>query len=174
MTVASSKPHPVPGDAEAGVPRTLRRATSDDVAPLVALQEAAYAQNRGLLGVEPLPLRWNYVSVLAKSEVWVRDAERDAVSTHDAFDAALIVTAEDDGLLIDSLAVHPEAQGKRIGTALLHAAAMRARALGRPRLTLYTGAPLVHLIAWYERNGFIAVSSELLDDRTIVHMCRDI
>ncbi|MEM1305917.1 MAG: GNAT family N-acetyltransferase [Pseudomonadota bacterium] len=140
----------------------------------MALQQAAYARNRALLGVEPLPLRWDYAFVLAHSEVWVRDAERDASPTSNVFDAALIMTPEDDGLLIDSLAVHPNAQGRRIGTALLDAAVERARALGRSQLTLYTGAPLVHLIAWYERHGFNAVSTELLDDRTIVHMCRDV
>ncbi len=38
----------------------LRRATADDLSAVTALQQAAYAKNRVLLGVEPLPLTADY------------------------------------------------------------------------------------------------------------------
>jgi hypothetical protein len=34
----------------------LRRATIEDLPQVVALKHAAYAKNRAILGVEPLPL----------------------------------------------------------------------------------------------------------------------
>ena len=38
----------------------LRRATRDDLSAVTALQRAAYAKNRAILGVEPLPLMADY------------------------------------------------------------------------------------------------------------------
>jgi len=54
---------------------TLRRAGPQDFTALVALQHTAYARNRELLGVEPLPLLADYRVVLAEREVWVLDGD---------------------------------------------------------------------------------------------------
>jgi hypothetical protein len=43
----------------------LRRATVDDLAAVVALQHAAYAKNRAILGVEPVPLLADYGQIFA-------------------------------------------------------------------------------------------------------------
>ncbi len=48
-----------------------RRAGPGDVAAIEALQRAAYARNRVLLGVEPLPLRADYRDIVARMEVWL-------------------------------------------------------------------------------------------------------
>ena len=53
----------------------LRRATIDDLAAVTALQQAAYAKNRALLGVEPLPLRRTTPGLLGY-EVWLADGRR--------------------------------------------------------------------------------------------------
>ncbi|MBV8839658.1 MAG: N-acetyltransferase, partial [Alphaproteobacteria bacterium] len=47
----------------------LKRAAADDLDAVVALQRAAYAKNRPLLGVEPLPLLADYRQVFADYEV---------------------------------------------------------------------------------------------------------
>ena len=46
-------------------------ATFDDLATLIAFQEAAYAGNRAIKGVEPLPLQVDYRDILARMEVWI-------------------------------------------------------------------------------------------------------
>ena len=45
---------------------TLRRAGPGDLAVVTALQRAAYAKNRPLLGVEPLPLLADYDEILRR------------------------------------------------------------------------------------------------------------
>jgi ribosomal protein S18 acetylase RimI-like enzyme len=144
---------------------TLRRATDADLAAIVALQHAAYASNRVLLGVEPLPLLVDYADILASHEVWLADGRG-------GLEGVLILKAESDYLLIWSIATAPSVRGSGLGNRLLVAAEMRARELGQNCVRLYTGEPLTGNIAWYERHGFVRERIEQLDDRRIVHMVK--
>jgi len=74
--------------------------------------------------------------------------------------------------LIESIATEPAAQGQGLGRALLEAAERRAQELGCAALRLFTGAPRVHLVAWYARHGFAVERREALRDREIVHMVK--
>jgi GNAT superfamily N-acetyltransferase len=143
----------------------LRRAEVADLVPLLALQRAAYAKNRPLLGVEPLPLRADYAVVMRDMEVWVSENDARLVG-------ALILEPRADDLLIWSIAADPSAQRAGLGRSLLAAAEERARQLGRNVIRLYTGTPLGHLVAWYGRHGFAVERIEALSDRSITHMIK--
>lgn len=145
--------------------RTLRRADLSDLAQVEALQRAAYARNRILLGVEPVPLLWDYALVFREREVWVLDGREGPAGV-----AILQPRAED--LLIDSLAAGPRTQGFGYGNLLLAAGEARARALGRTTVRLYTGEPLEANIQWYRRKGFAIERVEQLPDRRLVHMAK--
>ncbi|MGE7415329.1 GNAT family N-acetyltransferase [Methylobacterium tarhaniae] len=142
---------------------TLRRATTADEAALATLQEAAYAPNRPLLGVEPVPLLTPAAEVLARYEVWLAD--------HDGAPAgALVLDPTPDHLMIWSVSVDPARQGGGLGNALLAAAERRARDLDLSDLRLYTGDKLVRNIDWYARRGYATERVEDLPDRRLVHM----
>jgi ribosomal protein S18 acetylase RimI-like enzyme len=143
----------------------LRRATAADVDALTALQRAAYARNRDLLGVEPLPLLADYADILSRHEVWLAEGEQGLV-------AALILEPRQDDLLIWSVATHPRAQGRGLGRRLLAAAEARAAALGRRVMRLYTGEQLTANIAWYGRHGYAVERVEQMPDRRAVHMVK--
>lgn len=145
----------------------MRRVTPADLGALTALQRAAYARNRPLLGVEPLPLLTDYAALLADPgfEVWLDEAAGRP-------DGALIVAPREDNLWIESVAVRPEAQRTGRGDRLLAFAETRARDLGLGALRLLTGAPLRHLIDWYGRRGFAVEREEALPDRVVVHMAK--
>jgi GNAT superfamily N-acetyltransferase len=147
----------------------LSRASIDDVAAVTALKQAAYAHNRTLLGVEPLPLLIDYREVLADpaKETWLARAGGRPTG-------ALVLAIRRGDLLIESIAIDPRAQGGGLGRRLLEATIERARELGRPTVRLYTGSPLAHLIAWYGRHGFVVEQEEVLTDRRITHMKRDL
>ncbi|WP_406854905.1 GNAT family N-acetyltransferase [Alsobacter sp. KACC 23698] len=144
---------------------SLRRATPDDLGALVALQRAAYAQNRALLGVEPLPLQADYEAVLRDWEVWLADGPAGLAG-------ALILELRPDDLLIWSVAADPGAQRSGFGNRLLAAAEERARQLGRTAIRLYTGQALTHNVAWYSRKGYRVESVEPMPDRILVHMVK--
>ncbi len=143
----------------------LRRAEAGDLESLLALQQAAYAKNRPLLGVEPLPLLADYGAIMRDMEVWVSETDARLVG-------ALILEPRVDDLLVWSIAADPAAQGAGLGRALLAAAEVRARQLGRTVIRLYTGTPLRHLVDWYGRHGFAVERIETLSDRSITHMIK--
>ena len=143
----------------------LRRATAADLDALVALQRAAYAQNRDLLGVEPLPLTVDYGDVLREHEVWLTESGPE-------LSGALILEQRPDDLLIWSIATSPSHRAAGLGRALLKAAEDRARQLGRTVIRLYTGQRLTHNVAWYSRHGYRVEGVEQMPDRAIVHMIK--
>jgi ribosomal protein S18 acetylase RimI-like enzyme len=142
----------------------LRRAAPADLNAVVAIQRAAYARNRTLLGVEPLPLLADYAEIFRDYEVWV--------TANGPITGVLILEPRPADLLIWSIATDPQAQQGGLGHAMLAAAETRARELGLGTMRLYTGATLRHLIDWYGRNGYVIERSEPLSDRIIAHMVK--
>lgn len=144
-----------------------RRGGPDDRAAIEALQQAAYARNRELLGVEPLPLLADYGSLFASHEFWLLDG---AVAPR----GLLVLEKRPKDLLIWSVAASPVAQGQGVGTRLLDFAETRARQLKRSTLRLYTGEKLIQNIAWYQRHGYAVEGREVLADRVLIHMVKTI
>ena len=136
-----------------------------DVPALEALQRAAYARNRALLGVEPLPLQVDYREIVARMEVWLFGPPRTLLGV-------LALEAEPDALLIWSVATAPKRPGAGLGDVMLDFAHARARELKLAAIRLYTGEKLRDNIDWYQRRGFAIDRVEALADRRIVHMSK--
>jgi ribosomal protein S18 acetylase RimI-like enzyme len=143
----------------------LRRATHEDLAAIVALQQAAYAKNRAILGVEPLPLMVDYAAIFPQYEFWVAGGAQ-------TLDGVLILQARADDLLIWSIASAPGSQGRGIANMMLEFAEIRAREVGLACIRLYTGEKLVSNIAWYLRHGYLLESTEDLGDRMCVNLIK--
>ena len=160
LSLSALNARSVPGHA-------LRRAGPDDVPAFAALQEAAYAPNRPLLGVEPVPLLTDPHDALARYETWLCEEEGRLIG-------ALALDPRPDHLVIWSVSVQPGLQGRGLGRELLAAAEARTRALGLSTLRLWTGAPLAKNIDWYGRRGYAVERTEDLPDRRLVHMVKHI
>jgi GNAT superfamily N-acetyltransferase len=141
----------------------LRRADGEERPAVEALQRAAYARNRELLGVEPLPLMADYGEIMRTMETWVTDGLG-------GIEGVLILEPHPDHMLVWSLATRPGAQARGLGRLLLAAAEDRARELGLGEMRLYTGSVLTHLVEWYGRHGYTVSEIERLPDRSITHM----
>jgi len=144
---------------------TLRRATASDLGAIEALQHAAYAANRAILGVEPLPLQADYAEILATMEVW-------CAGPPNGLAGLLILEPHPDHLLIWSIAIDPAGQSRGLGRTLLAAAEDRAHQLGLPQMQLYTGSKLTERVAWYGRHGYTVSRIEQLQDRSITYMSK--
>jgi ribosomal protein S18 acetylase RimI-like enzyme len=145
----------------------LRLAEAGDLVAIEKLQHDAYARNRELLGVEPLPLLSDYADILSRNVVWLAE-EHAGAGTRLA--GVLILTPQDDDLLVWSVATAPYAQGRSVASQLMQLAEKIAAASGLARLTLYTGEKLTKNVEWYKRLGYAETRRETLPDRVIVHM----
>ena len=143
----------------------LRRATSADMDAVVALQHAAYAKNRVVLGVEPLPLQADYAEIVSAMEVWLAESAAGP-------DGVLILEPRDSDLLIWSIATEPARPHSGLGRNMLAWAEVRARQLDRHTMRLYTGTLLTHLVQWYGRHGYATECIERMSDRSITHMVK--
>ncbi len=141
----------------------IRRATSDDLPKIVAMQHAAYASGRNTTGVEALPLRADYDEIFAHHECWIS-------GDGDTLEGALILELRPDDLLIWSIATHPRMRSTGLGSHLFDFAVQRARDTGRTVMRLYTNERLTRNIAWYTRRGFTIERVEKMPDRNAVHM----
>src|SRR5215467_6823504 len=76
----------------------LRRADAADIPSVTALQRSAYAGNRSILGVEPLPLLADYDSLRSSCEIWLADGAG-------GLEGVLILQVRSDNLLLWSVAM---------------------------------------------------------------------
>lgn len=145
----------------------LRRADLRDLAAVRDFQHAAYARNRAIQKVEPLPLLVDYADIFRTHEVYV--AEQDA-----RIAGVLILEERPDDLLVWSIATCETAKETGLGNLMLRAAEDRAAALGRATMRLYTGQKLTRNVAWYQRSGYAIERIETMPDRNVVHMVKQL
>lgn len=131
--------------AAAGPALRLRPLTEAELAPAVALLEAA--------------LSWDRIAVVAAEKLFGGNGRRSGQALG-AFTAAgeLVGVLVQAGRFVKLLAVLPQAQRRGIGTALLAAARGAARAAGCRRLWLITTNDNTPAIRFYERRGFHVVA----------------
>ena len=126
----------------------LRPARPEDAPAVTALVRAAYARWVPRLGREPAPMTADDAALIAAGAVTLlEDAGR--------LLGVLVLIPQPDALMIENVAVAPEAQGRGLGGLLLAEADRVARETGRRRVRLYTNAAMTENIGFYARRGFV-------------------
>ena len=146
-------------DAAPGAPSFLppgcavRRAQAADAGRVLALSAAAFLPvYLPVIGVAPRPATEDYAPHIALGETWL--------ATLDGLDAgALVLHPGVDAWTLYSIAVHPDAQGRGLGRALLAFAQARTRAAGAQTLRLYTNVRMTRNVALYRGAGFVEVGT---------------
>lgn len=126
---------------------SLRPATEADLPAILRIVEAAYSPWVERIGQRPKPMDEDYAALVTRGRAEM--AEREGAPV-----ALLVLEWEADHMLLENLAVAPEAQGSGLGTALLAAAEKRAREAGVPEIRLYTHVKMASNIAFYTRHGY--------------------
>jgi len=127
---------------------SFRPAVVADVPALAEVARRAYAPYVERMGQEPPPMIADYHEVVARGEVWVAEDDRRVLGM-------LVLSAEPAYLLVENVAVVPEAQGKGVGNALMRLAEDRAAASGLAELRLYTNAAMTENLRYYPRRGYV-------------------
>lgn len=125
----------------------IRLALKKDGERLAAIVDAAYALYIPRIGGKPGPMLEDYADLAAQglAHVW---EESGAI-------LGLVVLIDCDGyLLLDNIAVAPEAQGKGIGGRLLAFVEAEALRRGFTELRLYTNEKMTENLTLYPKLGF--------------------
>ncbi|WP_405782021.1 GNAT family N-acetyltransferase [Streptomyces sp. NBC_00859] len=130
----------------------IRPATAADVASVRAVTEAAYRPYTERIGVVPAPMEADHAADVAAGRVFV---------TGDPVAGVLVLVRGAGHLLLESVAVAPDARGTGVGRRLLAFAEVYARRSGLGEVRLYTNALMRENQALYPRYGY-----ELLERRT--------
>jgi ribosomal protein S18 acetylase RimI-like enzyme len=139
----------------------LRRAASADLPAIRAVIDAAYARYLTRMDKPPGPMLRDYGPSVRDGTTWVADSPVAAVLT---------LYARDDHLYVENIAVHPGAQGRGLGRALMSFAEQEAARLGLTRMALVTHEVMTENQAIYARLGYAEIERRTEDGYRRVYM----
>jgi GNAT superfamily N-acetyltransferase len=114
------------------LPVKFKRANPADKAIIQRISAEAYVPAyMAVLGTIPKPATEDYGERIEKGQVWILEVEGQPTEV-------AVLKERADHLLVYSIAVKPDAQGKGYGTALLDFADQRAIGIGLREVRLYT------------------------------------
>jgi ribosomal protein S18 acetylase RimI-like enzyme len=125
----------------------MRAATMDDLPQIQDLVARAYGHYIARMGRPPGPMLDNYAARIELGQAFVAEEEG-------AVAGLLVLIDEADHLLLDNVAVHPDAQGRGLGRKLMAFADAEALRRVSGELRLYTHESMTENIALYSRLGW--------------------
>jgi GNAT superfamily N-acetyltransferase len=123
-----------------------RRAVETDLGALREIVDAAYGKYLIRMDRPPGPMLRDMQPLVEAEQVWVVGRPITGL-------ISLVVT-DDDSLLVENVAVHPDAQGAGLGRQLMEFAEEEARRLDARRLWLYTNEVMHENIDIYAHLGY--------------------
>jgi GNAT superfamily N-acetyltransferase len=147
--------------------RVLRRAGPADAEAVAALTRAAYAKWIPVIGRAPKPVTADY-------DAAVRAHLIDLLFENGRLVALIECIRQPDHLLIENLAVAPEAQGSGHGRFLMAHVERLACTLGYSEIRLYTNKLFAENIAFYAKLGYRLDCETPFKGGFLVHMTRGI
>ena len=110
---------------------SFRSATGADAPKVATLVNAAYGHYVERIGMVPRPMTDDYADVIANKRVTVAES-------HGTIVGVIVLTVDDEGFLIDNVAVDPSYRGKGLGRGLLEFAEAEAQRARFDSIYLYT------------------------------------
>jgi len=126
----------------------IRIANAADCPLIEEIVRGAYSRYVSRIGREPGPMLDDYAALIGKGLVHV-------IEHQGVVRGVLVLVPERDAMLLDNIAVAPEAQGLGLGRKLLDFAEQQAATAGYRTLRLYTNEAMVENIALYLRLRFV-------------------
>ncbi|UVF18301.1 GNAT family N-acetyltransferase [Microvirga terrae] len=126
----------------------IRLAVPRDLADVEAIVQSTYAGYIPLIGQKPGPMSDDYSALIETRSVHVLVGEGRILGV-------LVLIPEPDTMLLDNVAVSPDAQGRGYGRLLIAFAERLAIERGLKAVRLYTNEAMSENIRLYERLGFV-------------------
>lgn len=142
---------------------SLRKAAPTDAADIADLTDAAYSGYIPLIGRKPQPMLADYARMAVDNTIYL-------LTVNDQLAGVLVLVYEPDALLIYSVAIHPDYQGRGLGRQLLALAEQQAIEAGYSSIRLYTNERFTYNIELYQWLGYQETGREPLLGSNLVHM----
>lgn len=130
------------------MPSLPRLASLQDRSAVEDVVQRAYAHYVSRIGKPPGPMLDDYAALIADGRVNV-------IEQGGAMRAIVVLIPQEDALLLDNVAVVPEAQGSGLGRTMLQFAERSALEAGYRCIRLYTNEAMTENIALYLRLGYV-------------------
>ena len=131
----------------------IRRATAMDEARIRSVARAAYTRYVSAMGREPAPMVADFGAQIAAGQVWVTDGGEGFV----------VCYTKGDAMLLENVAVHPDAAGRGLGRALIAFCEAEAARRGLGAVILYTNAKMTENLSIYPRLGYVQTDRRMED-----------
>jgi GNAT superfamily N-acetyltransferase len=132
----------------------IRPGVAADTDAVAGCVKDAFSIYIELIGRPPAPMLLDFPAVIAAGQAWVADLDGKVVG-------ALIQYETEEGFYIDTVAVLPAFQGKKIGRALLVFAEDEARRQGYDSLYLCTNVKMSANQVLYPKIGYVKYDKKL-------------
>lgn len=142
---------------------SLRPATGSDAEAVSGLVARAYRHYVERIGMLPGPMTEDYAQVIRDKRVTVAESDRTIIGI-------LVLDVDDEGFVIDNVAVDRPVRGTGLGRALLELAEAEARRAGFDSIYLYTHEGMTENIDLYRRIGYVEYDRRSLGDFSLVFM----
>lgn len=129
----------------------IRQAVPDDVEALRACAESAYARYVAAIGRKPAPMVADFAAQVAAGQVY------GAFGDDGALRGFIVFFVRDDHMLLENVAVRPEAAGRGVGRSLIDFCERAARRRGLGSVRLYTNEKMTENLVIYPRLGYTEV-----------------
>lgn len=126
----------------------VKIATRDDVDRIRDIVIAAYSKYVPRIGRRPAPMDADYDAMVPGGKIHVLKREQNVLGL-------IVITPQDDALMVGNLCVAPEAQGKGFGRVLMGHAETMARSMNLAAITLFTNEKMHENIGLYLKLGFV-------------------
>lgn len=137
----------------------------EDAAAIAAITDAAYSKYIPLLGRKPQPMTADYARMVTEDSIWLLHLD-------DLLVGLIVLVLEAEAMLIYSVVVHPEYQGRGLGHRLLAWAEEEACRAGYASIRLYTNTLFVDNVRLYHSIGYHDTGLEPYLGSTLVHMAK--
>ena len=127
---------------------TIRAARPEDAAPITECVSASFAHYIARMGTKPGPMLYDYARFITEDQVHVAIDEKGGVA------GVLVLQAEEEGLHLKCIAVHPSCRGKGLGRTLLALTESEALRQGYSSVHLCTNEAMTENQAIYLSFGY--------------------
>lgn len=141
----------------------IRPARVEDAPAISECVAAAYRHYIARLGKPPRPMLDDYREVIQQHRVLILTDGAKVIGV-------LVLITQNQSLLVDKVAVHPDYQGRGLGRKLMALAEEEARRLRFTTVTLYTNERMTENIELYEKLGYMETDRKMEQGYQRVYM----